>query len=154
MALIEKTTVVDAPVETVFDYVDDPTNVPDVAPGVDRVEIERRTDERIGDSFRLIYSVLGIDFPMTLVGTAYERPHTLESRMEGPMSGTFRWNFREIDTTKTELSVRIEYEVKGGAAGRAVDSLVLERVNEKNAQRMIENVKQRAESIEATGVKP
>ena len=42
--------------------------------------------------------------------------------------------------------------MKGGALGRAVDSLVLERMNEKNAERMLENVKQRVESIATTGV--
>ena len=152
MAVIEKRTVINAPVETVFNYVDEPMNIPEVSPGVDRVEVERMTDERVGDSFRLIYSAMGIDFPVTLVTTAHERSRTLASRMEGAMSGEFRWDFREIEPGRTDVGVHIEYEVKGGAIGRAVDSLVLERMNEKNAERMLENVKQRVESIAATGV--
>lgn len=103
-----------APVETVFNYVDDPMNIPEVSPGVDRVEVLQRTDERIGDSFRLIYSALGIDFPVTLVTTAHERSRTLASRMEGAMSGEFRWDFRETEPGRTEAGVRIEYESRAG----------------------------------------
>ncbi len=152
MALIEKRTVIDAAVETVFDYVDDALRIREYAPGVDRVEVLRRTDERIGDSFRLIYSAVGIDFPMTLVTTAYERSRMFASRMEGAMTGEFRWDFREIEPGRSEAAVRIDYEVKGGPIGRAVDSLVLERMNEKNAERMLENLKQRVESVATTGV--
>ena len=152
MAVIEKSTVIDAPAETVFKYVDEPTNAAKIGPGVDRVEVLRRTDERIGDSFRLIYSALGVDFPVTLVTTANDPPRTLAARMEGGMSGEFRWSFRETEPGRTETGVRVDYEVKGDAIGRAVDALILERLNEKNAERMLENMKQRVESVPATGV--
>ena len=152
MAVIEKKTIVDAQVETVFDYVEDPMHIPEYGPGVGRVEVLQRTDEGLGDSWRLIYSVIGIDFPMTFVATARARPITLVSKLEGAMSGEFRWDFRETEPGRTEVTLRVEYEVKGGAAGRAVDSLVVERMNDKNAARMLENVKQRTESISATGV--
>ncbi len=151
MAVIEKRIEIDAPVDAVFDFVDDPMHAADFGPGVDRVEVLRRTDERIGDSFRLIYSVLGIDFPVTFVSTGYERPRRLVARMEGPMSGEFRWDFREIDGGRSEAAVRIDYAVKGGAVGRAVDSILLERMNEKNAGQMVENLKQRVEQVRKLG---
>jgi carbon monoxide dehydrogenase subunit G len=150
MALIEKSAVVDAPIEAVYDYMDDPTNVPDFAPGVERVEVLRRTDERVGDSFRLIYRVIGIDFPITFAVTEAERPHTLASRMEGAMTGEFRWQLDDPDGG-TEIRLRIDYEVKGGAVGRAFDALMLERMNEKNAEQMVENLKARAESATRAG---
>jgi carbon monoxide dehydrogenase subunit G len=149
VAVIEKSTMVSTPAEAVFDYMDDPTNIPNFAPGVERVEIERRTDDRIGDSFRLVYSVLGINFPITFVVTESERPHTLASRMQGAMTGEFRWELDESDGGTT-LRLRIDYEVKGGAVGRAFDALMLERMNEKNAERMVENLKLRAESATAS----
>ena len=145
MALIEKSGIVDAPVEAVFDYMEDPMNVPEFAPGVERVEVLRRTDERVGDSFRLVYSVIGIDFPITFAVTESERPHTLVSRMEGAMTGEFRWQLEDADGG-TEVRLRIDYQVKGGAVGRAFDTLLLERMNEKNAERMVGNLKLRAES--------
>ena len=152
MAVVERTTVIDAPIETVFNYVDDPMNIPEVTPGVERVEVLQRTDERIGDSIRLIYSALKIDFPMTLVRTSYEPPRTLGWRLEGAMSGTLGWHLREVGPGRTEAGLRVEYEVKGGAVGRAFDSLVLERLNDKNAERLLENLKARVESIATTGV--
>jgi carbon monoxide dehydrogenase subunit G len=150
--VIERTVLVDAPVEAVFDYLDDPMHVPDYGPGVDRVEVVRRTDDRVGDSFRTVYSVVGIDLPVTFVASAYERPRVLASRMEGAMSGEFRWDFRERETGGTEVGVRIDYQLKGGPVGRAFDALVFERTNEKNAERMLENLKRRVESVATTGV--
>ena len=72
--------------------------------------------------------------------------------MQGAMSGVLRFHLREAEPGKTEAGVRVEYEVKGGAVGRAVDSLVLERMNEKNAEQMLENLKQRLETSATTGI--
>lgn len=152
MSTVEKTSVIDAPIEAVFKYVDEPMNVPEVAPGVDRVEVLRTTEERIGDSIRLVYSVMKLDFPMTIVRTAHEPPSMVAWTLQGAMSGVLRWQLREAGPGQTAASLRVEYELKGGALGKAVDSLVLERMNEKNAETMLENVKQRLESRATTGI--
>ena len=152
MSTVENTSVIDAPIEAVFKYVDEPMNIPEVTPGVDRVEVLRTTDERIGDSIRLVYSVMKLDFPMTIVRTAHEPPSMVAWTLQGAMSGELRWHLREVGPEETEASVRVEYEVKGGAVGKAVDSLVLERMNEKNGHTMLENVKQRLESRATTGI--
>jgi len=46
----------------VFAIVDDPANFPKYVPNVHDVVDVRRSDGRIGDSFRVIYKVLGVTF--------------------------------------------------------------------------------------------
>lgn len=113
MSTVEKARVIGAPIEAVFDYIDEPMNIPEVTPGVDRVEVLGSSHEHIGDSIRLIYSAMKIEFPMTLVRTAHEPPYMVAWTLQGAMSGVLRWQLREAGPGETEASLRVEYEVKG-----------------------------------------
>ena len=83
MATITKSIEIDAPVEKVFELLNDPKRVPEYAPGVTSVEDVRQSEQHLGDSFRAIYSVLRLDFPMTFTATEYEQPTKLTTRFEG-----------------------------------------------------------------------
>ena len=143
MAEIHKTVTIDAPAEKVFDIVDDPENYPKYVPNVSRVVDVRRSDKRIGDSFRVIYKVLGTTFDEQFTTTDYQRPTRISSAFEGGMTGTFRWAFEPLGA-QTKATVDIDYRVPGGAIGKAVDSLVLERTNEKSIEGMLENLRRLA----------
>jgi ribosome-associated toxin RatA of RatAB toxin-antitoxin module len=143
MAQIHKTVTIDAPAEKVFDIVDDPDNYPKYVPNVSQVVDVRRSDKRIGDSFRVIYKVLGTTFDEKFKTTEFQRPTRISSAFEGGMTGTFRWAFEPLGA-KTKVTVDIEYRVAGGAIGKAVDSLVLERTNEKSIEGMLENLRRLA----------
>ena len=58
----------------------------------------------------------------------------------GGMTGTFRWAFEPLGA-QTKATVDVDYRVAGGAIGKAVDSLVLERTNEKSIEGMLENLR-------------
>ena len=140
MAEIHKTVTIDAPADKVFDIVDDPENYPKYVPNVSRVVDVRRSDKRIGDSFRVIYKVLGTTFDEQFTTTDYQRPTRITSAFEGGMTGTFSWAFEPLGA-QTKATVDIDYRVAGGAIGKAVDSLVLERTNEKSIEGMLENLR-------------
>lgn len=140
MSEIHKTATIDAPVEKVFALVDNPENIPKYVPNVERVVDVKRTDRRIGDTFRVIYKVLGMTFDEKFTVTAYEPNHKTVSHFDGGMKGTFSWTF-EPQAPQTEVSIDIEYEVGGGILGKAADALVLERTNDKNMDEAIENMR-------------
>ncbi|HEV2027925.1 MAG TPA: SRPBCC family protein [Candidatus Dormibacteraeota bacterium] len=87
---MHKTGTIDAPAEKVFDIVDDPENCPKYVPNVSQVVDVRRSDRRMGDSFRVIYKVLGTTFDEKFTTTDYRRPTRISSAFEGGMTGTFR----------------------------------------------------------------
>jgi carbon monoxide dehydrogenase subunit G len=140
MSEIHKTVTFDAPVEKVFELVDNPDNIPNYIPNVERVADVKRSDGRIGDTFRVIYKVLGISFDEKFTVTGYEPRRKLVSKFDGGMKGTFSWTF-EPQGAQTECSMDIEYQVGGGILGKAADALVLERTNEKNMDESLENIR-------------
>lgn len=146
MAVVQKTIPINAPVETVFEVLNDPNRIPEVAPGVSRVD-QVRHEGRVGDSFRTVYSVMGLGFPMKFTTVEYTSPTRIIQRMEGGMTGTFTWILEPRDGA-TQATVRIDYEMMGGVLGKAVNALLLERMNEKNAERMLENLKMISEATE------
>jgi uncharacterized membrane protein len=140
MSEIHKTVTFDAPVQKVFELVDNPENIPNYIPSVERVVDVKRTDGRIGDTFRVIYKVLGISFDEKFTVTGYEVNRKLVSNFDGGMKGTFTWTF-EAQGTQTECSMDIQYQVGGGILGKAADALLLERTNEKNMDESLENMR-------------
>ncbi len=139
MAEIHKSTTVAEPVEKVFEIVDDPANFPKYVPNVHDVVDVRRSEGRIGDSFRVIYKVLGVTFDEKFTVTDYERPNRIKSTFAGGMNGTFAWTF-EPQGEGTKISVDVDYQLAGGPLGKAVDSLMLQRVNEKTIEDTLKNL--------------
>ena len=139
MAEIHKSTTLAVPIEKVFEIVDDPANFPKYVPNVNDVADVRRSDGRIGDSFRLIYKVLGVTFDEKFTVTDYERPNRIKSTFSGGMTGTFAWTF-EPQGDGTKINVDVDYKLAGGPLGKAVDSLMLQRVNEKTIEDTLKNL--------------
>jgi carbon monoxide dehydrogenase subunit G len=139
MAEIHKTATIDAPPEEVFAILDDPANFPKYIPNVRQVVDVQRTDQRVGDSFRVIYKVLGLTFDERFKTTDYQRHSRITSTFEGGMSGTFRWTLEPLGE-KTIVKIDIDYRVAAGALGKAADALMLERINEKSMDGMLENL--------------
>ena len=140
MASIHQSIDIDAPAERVFETLADPKRLPEYVPGVISVENIRQTEQHLGGSFHVTYAVLGLHSPMTFTATEYEHPTKLTMRFEGGMKGI--WTWRLVPRGKsTHLTTAMEYEMAGGILGKAMNALLVERMNEKNAERMLENLK-------------
>jgi carbon monoxide dehydrogenase subunit G len=139
MAEIHRSATVAAPVEQVFAIVDDPATFPKYVPNVQDVVDVRRSAGRIGDSFRVIYRVLGVTFDEKFTVTESERNRRITSTFSGGMTGTFAWKF-EPQGGESKVDVDIDYQLAGGPVGKAVDSLMLQRVNEKTIEEMLQNL--------------
>ena len=140
MATIHKSIDIDAPAEWVFAILTDIKRLPEYARGLTSVEDIQQTEQHLGDSFRATYAVLGLHFSMTFTATAYEPPTKLTSRFEGGMKGTWTWRLSPSGRS-THLTMAMEYEMAGGILGKAMNAVLVERMNEKNAERMLENLK-------------
>jgi uncharacterized membrane protein len=141
MAEIHKSVTIDAPAERVFDLLDDPSAIPSYTPNVERVEDVRQSEQRIGDTFRVIYKAVGMTFEEMFTVTEHMRPTRLASRFENGMKGTFVYQLAP-QGQQTTLSVDVHYELPGGALGKAIDALLLERTNEKTMEKQLDNLRQ------------
>ncbi len=145
MAVVQKSAVINAPAEQVFAIVEDPRRAPELSPGVTRVDDIRQSPGRIGDSYRTIYSVVGREMPMTFTVLEYDRPRKIVTKMDGQMTGTFTMLLTPRGDA-TEVNARIDYEMKGGLFGKALNALGVERMNEKNTEQLLENLKAMCEA--------
>lgn len=143
MTRIHATATIDAPADMVFDIVEAPERWPDYVPHVLRALDVRSTDQRLGDTFRLIYKVLGLTFDERMTVTAYQRPRVYGLQVDGRMSGRQDWRLSP-DGRQTRLDVDVDYRVPGGPAGRAMDALLLRRVNTRTIDRMLQNLRRMA----------
>ena len=151
MAEIKKSVTIDATANEVFDIVEDPSNFTKFVPNVSEVVDIHRTERRIGDTFRVVYKVLGLTFDEKFTTTEYDRPTYLTSAFKGGMNGTFRWSF-EPHGRQCQVTVEINYDVAGGALGKAVDAVMLERTNAKSIEGMLENLRRMAVKAESPNV--
>jgi carbon monoxide dehydrogenase subunit G len=140
MTVIDHSIVINAPIERVFELLDEPSRLPDYVPGVRRIDEIRRSDQRIGDSFRAHYAVLGLELPIAFTTIEYAKPRTIVLQMDGALIGTYALTLKP-EGRSTGVNLRVQYHMKGGILGQAMDSLVVERLNEKNAEHFLENLK-------------
>jgi len=139
MATVDKSIEIHAAADAIFAIVNDPQRMHEYIPGVNRVENVRQTDQHIGDGMQVVHSVLGIPMTQRFVVTGWVRDQHIDLDVEGSMPGTFAWTFQPHGDT-TRVSVHVEYELRGGPLGKAVDTLLIERMNEKNMERTLENL--------------
>ena len=140
MPKITKTVEVAAPMEKVFEMLDDPENFPVYVPNVTKVSNIRRSDKRLGDTFDVVYSMMGMDFNEKFTYSEYAKPKRLAARYEGRMTGSFGITLQPKGG-KTIATLDVSYEVRPGPLGKIANKLLFERMNEKSAERMLENIK-------------
>ena len=143
MAEIHKSVTIQAPAERVFDLLEDPSAIPSYTPNVERVEDARQSEQRVGDTFRVIYKAVGMTFEEKFTITEHTRPTRLASSFENGMKGTFVYELA-AQGEQTTLTVDVQYDLPGGALGKAADALVLERTNEKTIEKQLDNLRQMA----------
>jgi carbon monoxide dehydrogenase subunit G len=149
---IHATVTIETPVEKVLEFVDDPENLAKCAPMVERVVEVGRSGRRVGNSFRVIYRVLGMPFNEEFRVIGFEAPprQTPHRRFQiwqtfhGRVRGTFTWTL-EAEGNQTYASLDAAYQLMGGVFGRALDALLVERAVQKDVDQMLENMKRQLE---------
>ena len=143
MAEVSASIHVEAPVETVFAYLDDPHNHREVTPSLASVENVERL-ENGGKRVDHTYTMAGV----SLEGTLVEREHVENERMvfemEGDLTGTIT-----IDTQPTDQGTRLHYSAAYDLPGRVLGTVAepfVRRYNERELRSTLENTKTRLES--------
>jgi len=82
----------------------------------------------------------------TVIGFEPPRTHTPHRRFQiwqtfhGPAKGTLTWTL-EAEGNQTYASLDATYQLMGGAFGRALDALLVERAVQRDVGQMLENMK-------------
>ncbi len=150
MERIEKSVAIQAPVGRVFEYLTDPAHLPVIWPSL--VETSNAVVGEDGaHTFDWKYRMAGLPFHGRAATIEVERDRRRVDRNEGGIPSTFRWSFAPRDGG-AEVSLEIEYELPVPVFGRLAAPF-LRRLNEREAETMLGNLKERLESAERIGVR-
>ncbi len=143
MAKIVKTITIDAPVERVFSYVEEPTNVPEYWPSV----IEVKDVESLpggGFKYRWVYKMAGVRLEGGTETTEYVVNQRTVSENTGGVSGTVTWTYQS-ETGKTQVTFEAEYTVHIPVLRKLAESFLV-KLNEQEAETLLANVKAKMEA--------
>ena len=148
MPTVEASIVINASVDEVFAVMDDPQRVKEYMPGVTQIYDYDYTPQRVGDQAMFVYSVLGLHLPTKVVIREWERNRWMVMDMDGGLKGILTFSFVAYGGF-TRVSWHIDYTMKGGILGKAVNTLVVEWINRRNAERALRNLKHVCEAANA-----
>jgi len=134
---------VDAPVERVFEYLDDPHNHVEVTPSLAEVRNVERLDNG-GKRVDHTYKMGGVSVEGELVEREREVGELLHFELSGGLTGEITIE-TELANGGTKLTYSAEYELPGRVLSRAAEPFV-RRYNERELRSTLENTKARLES--------
>ncbi len=144
MERIRKSIFIDAPPSKVFGYLSDPRHLPDVWPSmVDVTNVHTKADG--ANDFDWTYKMAGVTFHGHAETLEVKRDELRVFRNEKGIPSTFRWAF-EPHAKGTEFTAEVEYEIPGKVLGHLAAPLI-RRINEREAQAMLENTKEAVEAV-------
>ena len=143
MARIEKTITINAPVEEVFGYVEEPANVPEYWPSV----IEVKDVEELpngGTKYAWVYKMAGVRFEGTSEDTEHITNQRVVSKSKGGIESTITWTFQPEDGG-TKVTFEAEYTVPIPLLGKLAEAFIVKQ-NEREAELLLANLKARMEA--------
>jgi carbon monoxide dehydrogenase subunit G len=140
MAVVERSIVVQASPEDIDAVTSrNPEGWPDWYVGIEAVEADDVFPE-VGGVLNVTYKAAGVTFHLTQTVTEYEPGHKQVFKLEGMISGTNTWTLHP-EASGTRITAVFDYQMPGGGIGKVVDKLLVERMNTKNLEESLENLK-------------
>jgi uncharacterized membrane protein len=142
MAHIEKSVTVDAPVESVFEFATDVARFPEWWKSLKEVKNFDKLHASVGSKYDWTYTMLGLTYHGTDEFLEVVPNKLYRSRScAGQIDHAFEHRFAAEDG-KTRYTVTIDYTPPGGSLfGGLADLLLLKRMNEKDAEQVVANLK-------------
>jgi len=128
---------VDADIESVFDFLDDPHNHAAVTPRLTDVrDVERLPNG--GKRLAYTYRMAGVGIDGELVQTIHEPNERMAFELRGRLTGTIDLSFESVDDG-TVLTYAAEYDLPENAL-TTVGGPVIQRFNERQLRSTLDNV--------------
>ncbi|BDG01342.1 SRPBCC family protein [Anaeromyxobacter oryzae] len=150
MERIEKSVSIQAPVARAFEYLTEPAHLLAIWPSlVETTNAVVRADG--GHTFDWKYKMAGLPFHGRAATIEIARDRRRVDRNEGGIPSIFTWTFAPRDGG-VEVALAIEYELPVPVFGRLAAPF-LRRVNEREAETLLRNLKERLEAAERAGMR-
>lgn len=143
MVTIERSVLVEAPPEKVYEYLDDPAHLPEIWPSM--VEVSDVADlPNGGHSYHWVYKMAGVRFEGESETVEIEPEKHYIQKNTGQIPSSFDWTFI-AENGSTRLKMKTEYEVPETLLGTLAKPFIL-KLNEREADSFLGNLKDRVEA--------
>jgi len=139
MAKIIRTITINAPVEKVFDYTADSTNLPEFWPSM--VEVKDVIKDK---SFSWVYKMAGMRFKGSSEVTESIANERRVTKSSSGIPNIFVWTYQP-EQAGTKLTLECEYTVPVPLLGKLAEAFIV-KMNEREADTMLANLKARMET--------
>ncbi len=127
--IFQKSTIIDAPIEAVYAFHENPHNLTKISPSSLKVRrIDANSEAVAGETFRVEASQFFVPIKWEGVWDRAEHPNALWDRALKSPFASFRHqhNFESLDIgRRTRMTDRVEYALPGGAIGRLLSETVI-----------------------------
>lgn len=143
MAKVQKTVTINAPVEKIFNYISNPTNIPEVWPSLMEVSDVKPLPSG-GYSNRWVYKMAGIRFKGTSEGTERVPNQRLVRKTKGGVESTQTWTLQP-EAGGTKVTFTVEYTVPIPVLGKLAEAIIV-KMNDHEGDLVMANLKARMEA--------
>ena len=143
MAKHETSVQINAPVERVFAFMNDPANLPEIWPSYVEVKDVTRLPNG-GTSFRYVYKMAGIRLEGTSEDIECVPNERTVNKSKGGIEATQVYTFKP-EAGGTKFTWAVEYTVPVPLLGRLAEAIVL-KMNEREMNLVMANLKARMEA--------
>ncbi len=139
MTILEKSITINATPEAIEVISLDPLRIPEWYAGIESLEPDGAYPQP-GGSAALVYKSAGVTFKLTATATELVRGKSFAQKLDGMIAGVYRTTY-EPEGNVTKVTMYFDYQMPGAALGKILDKLVVERMNIKNLETSLRNLK-------------
>jgi uncharacterized protein YndB with AHSA1/START domain len=143
MSRIEKSIVINAPPEQIWETATDPNHWADWYVGLKEVK-SIVGDGSAGTTSEMTFDMSGMKLQFKHTVLEWDRPQKWVGHTEGAIDSITTWSYKP-QGEGTLLSVVMEYTMPGSVLGKIADKLVIERRNAEDMEKTLENLKKLCE---------
>jgi uncharacterized protein YndB with AHSA1/START domain len=142
MAQIRKSITIKAPLDKVFEYMNEPSHFPEIWPSM--VEVSNVVGTPTGGhEFDWVYKMAGMKFRGHTTTIEFENNRKLTAKNEKGIPSTFRWTYAG-ENGGVRVAVEVDYTLPNAVLDKFAEPF-LRRLNEREAETVLENLKLRME---------
>ena len=142
MAKITKSVTINAPVEKVYAFMSEPTNLPEIWPSMVEVK-DVQPSPAGGYNFSWVYKMAGVRFDGASETTEAIPNQRVVNKSTKGIESTFVWMY-EPEDGGTKLTLEVEYTVPIPLVGKLAEAFIVKQ-NQHEADVMLANLKARME---------
>lgn len=146
MAKIERTVTINAPVEKIFNYVNDSSNLLEIWPSLVEVKDVQWLPNG-GTRLRFVYEMAGMRFEGTSEDIECVANQRIVNKTGGGIESTMTWKFQR-GGGGTEVTLEAEYTVPIPLVGKLA-AIVIAKINERDLVTLLAGLKIKMTGVEA-----